>query len=64
MTGFYLLALGIASGLLWIPCAELVYAHRITPKLAIICLVGRAMYVPEIRCNSAERRINFADQTP
>ena len=40
MIGFYLLALGIASGLLWIPYAELVYAHRITPKLAVICLVG------------------------
>lgn len=40
MIGFYLLALGIASGLLWIPYAELVYAHRITPKLAIICLLG------------------------
>ncbi len=40
MIGFYLLALGIASGLLWIPYAELVYAHRITPKLAIICILG------------------------
>jgi len=40
MVGFYLLALGIASGLLWIPYAELVYAHRISPKLAIICIVG------------------------
>ena len=40
MVGFYLLALGIASALLWIPYAELVYAHRVTPKLAIICVVG------------------------
>jgi hypothetical protein len=40
MVGFYLLALGIALGLLWIPYAELVYAHRITPKLAIIRLLG------------------------
>ncbi len=40
MVGFYLLALGIAAGLLWIPYAELVYAHRITPKLAIICIIG------------------------
>lgn len=40
MIGFYLLALGVASGLLWIPFAELVYAHRVTPKLAIICLLG------------------------
>ena len=40
MIGFYLLAVGIASGLLWIPYAELVYAHRVTPKLAIICIIG------------------------
>ena len=40
MIGFYLLAVGIASGLLWIPYAEFVYAHRITPKLAIICIIG------------------------
>jgi Zn-dependent protease with chaperone function len=40
MIGFYLLALGIASGLLWIPYAELVYAHRVTPKLALICVLG------------------------
>lgn len=40
MVGFYLLAIGIASGLLWIPYAELVYAHRVTPKLAIICIIG------------------------
>jgi heat shock protein HtpX len=42
MVGFYLLALGIAGGLLWIPYAELVYAHRITPKLALICVVAGA----------------------
>jgi len=40
MIGFYLLAVGIASGLLWIPYAEVVYAHRITPKLAIICIIA------------------------
>ncbi len=40
MIGFYLLAIGIAGGLLWIPYAEFVYAHRITPKLALICLVA------------------------
>jgi len=27
-------------------------------------VVGRAMYVPEIRCNSAELRVNVADKTP
>jgi alpha-2-macroglobulin len=27
-------------------------------------VVGRAMYVPEIRCNSAELRVNIVDKTP
>lgn len=42
MIGFYLLALGIAAALLWIPYAEWVYAHRITLRLAVICLFGGA----------------------
>jgi heat shock protein HtpX len=40
MIGFYLLALSIAFALLWVPYAEFVYAEHITPKLAIICIVG------------------------
>jgi heat shock protein HtpX len=40
MIGFYLLAIAIASGLLYIPYAEIVYAHRIHPKLLIICIIG------------------------
>ena len=40
MIGFYLLAVGIAAGLLWVPYAEVVYAHRVTPKLALICILG------------------------
>lgn len=40
MIGFYALALGMAGGLLWVPYAEFVYAHHITPKLAVICLVA------------------------
>jgi heat shock protein HtpX len=40
MIGFYLLALGIAFGLLWIPYAELVYANHFTPKIFIICIVA------------------------
>jgi len=27
-------------------------------------VIGRAMYVPEIRCNSAELRVNVVDKTP
>jgi hypothetical protein len=40
MIGFYALALGIAFGLLWVPYAEFVYAHLITPKLALICVLS------------------------
>jgi Zn-dependent protease with chaperone function len=40
MVGFYLLALGIAGGLLWIPYAEWVYAHRLHPKIALACVIG------------------------
>src|SRR5215470_11234320 len=40
MIGFYVLALGIAFALLWVPYAEFVYAHHITPKLALICSIG------------------------
>jgi heat shock protein HtpX len=42
MIGFYLLAVGIAGALLWIPYAEYVYTNRITPKIAILCLVSGA----------------------
>ena len=40
MVGFYVLALGIAAGLLWIPYAEMATINRIHLKLAFICLVG------------------------
>ncbi|MBI3270106.1 MAG: M48 family metallopeptidase [Planctomycetes bacterium] len=40
MLGFYVLALSIVGGLLFLPYAEWQYAHRIHPKLAIACLVG------------------------
>lgn len=40
MVGFYLLALGIAGGLLYIPYAEAVYAHRLHGKLALGCIIG------------------------
>jgi Zn-dependent protease with chaperone function len=40
MIGFYLLAAGIVFGLFWIPYAEIVYAHRVTPKLALICIIA------------------------
>src|SRR5579859_4335818 len=40
MVGFYALALGLAAVLFYIPYAELVYAHRISPKLMIGCIMG------------------------
>lgn len=40
MIGFYILAVAIACGLLYIPYAELVYAHRLHFKLAIGCVLG------------------------
>ncbi len=40
MIGFYLLALAIVAGLLYIPYAELTYAHRVHPKLVLFCLGG------------------------
>jgi Zn-dependent protease with chaperone function len=38
--GFYLLAFGLAAVLLYLPYAALVYAHRISIKLGIVCLLG------------------------
>lgn len=40
MIGFYILALAIACGLLYIPYAEVVYANRIHFKIALICICG------------------------
>ncbi len=40
MIGFYVLALAMAAGLLWLPYAEWTYAHRIHPKLALFCVIG------------------------
>lgn len=40
MIGFYLLAVLIALGLLYVPYAEVVYAHRLHIKLALICVIS------------------------
>lgn len=40
MIGFYLLALAIATGLLYVPYAEMKYAHQVHLKLALFCLIG------------------------
>jgi heat shock protein HtpX len=43
LVGFYLLALGMAGGLLWIPWAEWTYGDRIHPKIALACLAGAVL---------------------
>jgi heat shock protein HtpX len=40
MIGFYVLAIVIAAGLLYVPYAEVVYAHRIHFRLVVFCVVG------------------------
>ena len=40
MIGFYLLAIAMACGLLYIPYAEVVYAHRLHLKIVLICICG------------------------
>lgn len=40
MIGFYLLALAISAGLLYIPFAEIFYFHHITPKLDLVCFIA------------------------
>jgi len=40
MVGFYLLALGVAAGLLWIPYGEWMVGGRIHPRLTIFCVAG------------------------
>src|ERR1041384_5668204 len=40
MIGFYVLAVAIAALLLWIPYAEMEYAHRLHIKLALGCVVS------------------------
>lgn len=40
MIGFYVLAIGIAVSLLWIPYAELMYGERLHVKILIMCVAG------------------------
>jgi heat shock protein HtpX len=40
MIGFYLLAVAIACGLIYIPYAEMAFAHRLHIKLALFCVLG------------------------
>lgn len=40
LVGFYILAIGLALVLLYIPYAEWVYANRVHPKIALFCIGG------------------------
>jgi Zn-dependent protease with chaperone function len=40
LIGFYLLALGIAGGLLYIPYAEWTYADRVTGRILVFCVAS------------------------
>src|SRR6185437_4969932 len=40
MIGFYLLALAVAGGLLWIVYAEFTYFDRINVRLTLACVIG------------------------
>lgn len=40
LIGFYLLALGVAGGLLYIPYAEWAYADHVTGRILIFCVGG------------------------
>jgi heat shock protein HtpX len=40
MIGFYLLAVFLAAGLLWIPYAEWQYANRLHFRIALFCVIG------------------------
>ncbi len=45
MIGFYILALSIAGGLLWIPYAEYVYRSGVHARIAFFCIVTAGMIV-------------------
>jgi Zn-dependent protease with chaperone function len=40
MIGFYVFALAVAFGLLWIPLAELAYLHRLDLRIGVGCVIG------------------------
>ncbi|HET7456296.1 MAG TPA: M48 family metallopeptidase [Gemmatimonadaceae bacterium] len=48
LVGFYVLALAMAGGLLFIPYAEIRYADRIEGRLALFCIVGAFLILKSI----------------
>ena len=45
LIGFYVLALGMAAGLLWLVYAQIVFAERVFLKLVLICVTGAGLIV-------------------
>lgn len=45
MLGFYLLAIAVAVGLLYIPYAELRYFKRLDYRLALFCIIGAGLII-------------------
>lgn len=60
MVGFYVFAIGLAALLLYMPYAEVVYAHRVHPKLVILCLIGAGVILYSI----VPRRSTFEPPGP
>jgi heat shock protein HtpX len=60
MAGFYLLALGVAGALLWIPYAEWTYASRIDLRIVVFCVGGAAL----ILWSLVPRSDHFEDPGP
>jgi Zn-dependent protease with chaperone function len=48
MIGFYLLAIALAGGLLYVPYAEMHYTNRFTLRLALFCVVGALVILKAI----------------
>lgn len=45
MIGFYVVALGLSGFLLYLPYAEIVYAHRLHLKVLVFCVMGAGIIV-------------------
>lgn len=60
MVGFYVFAVVIACGLIWLPYAEWHYFDRIHPKLALACLIAAGVILWSI----IPRRDNFEAPGP
>lgn len=60
LIGFYVLAIGMAAGLLFVPFAEIQYSDHVTPRLDIFCVVAAGIILWSI----LPRRDRFAPPGP